>query len=239
MVLTRAAGIFTISAVRSRFLSTASGTSDLIRLAKSVYQKPRMVSVGAGIRRGESLMFFLRMTAVGALASLVIWSVVSAQTGEPRRPLDPHGKMDTVRIAIEPESHNRWQAVVYLTNDENLAAMTLPFRWGPGHGVYRIDSASYVNTRTSGFAVKTFYPDTLRETILIGLISDLGRGLPPLDPGSGPIARLFFSGVKPGARPLTLDTTFLPPHNVLQLVTPDVASVYPIFKFEAITGPGR
>lgn len=164
---------------------------------------------------------------------------VRAQVREPVRPSDVYGQMDTIRVEIGPTADARWEVVVYLTNDENLAAMTLPFRWGPRHGFYRLDSASYAETRTERFAVKTFYPDTLKETILIGLISDIGKGLPPLGPGSGPIARLYFTNVKHAVKPLSLDTTFIPPHNVLQMVVPDVASVYPVFEVKPVKAPHK
>ena len=171
---------------------------------------------------------------------LAISTSVGTQAREPERPSDAYGRMDTVRIEIEPAAGTRWEATVYVTNDESLAAMTLPLRWGPRRGFFRLDSASYARTRTEYFAVKTYYPDTLKETVLIGLISDIGRGLPPLEPGSGPVARLYFTNVNPTAKPLTLDTTFIRPHNVLQMVTPDVASVYPVFQVKASdTAPRR
>lgn len=106
----------------------------------------------------------------------------------------------------------------------------MPFRWLPRGGFYRLDSASYHDLRTEYFALKTFFPDSVAQTVLIGLISDLGTGLPPLAPGDGPIARLHFTALKESSRPLVVDTTFIRPHNILQLVTPDVSSIHPAFE---------
>ncbi len=174
--------------------------------------------------------------AIGFISALLVMAIRTASATEPVRPSDAYGRVDTIRVEIEPVNDQHWLATVFLNNDENLAAMTLPFRWAPRHGFYRLDSASYVRTRTAKFAVKTFHPDSLKETILIGLISDIGRGLPPLPPGNGPITRLYFTKLKPASKSLVLDTTFISPHNVLQMVTPDVASVYPVFQVKTVSG---
>ena len=176
----------------------------------------------------------MRLTKCAAILGAVILMGLSSpahsQTPDHKKADDTSGRPDSVRIEIRNISNTHWQAVVSLTNDENLAAMTLPLRWSPRHGFFRLDSASYADTRTHYFAVKTFWPDTTKETILIGLISDLGSGLPPLEPGSGPIANLYFTMLKSTTKPLTIDTVFIGPHNVLQLVTPDVQSLYPAFE---------
>jgi hypothetical protein len=136
---------------------------------------------------------------------------------------------DRIELRAERIDSTHWEVVVWLDNQQTLAAMTLPFRWGHGHSPFMIDSASYYGLRTEYFALKTFFPDSAGHTVLIGLISDLGAGLPPLEPGSGPIARLYFTSRAPTSRPLLLDTTFITPHNTLQVVTPDVRAITPEF----------
>lgn len=177
-------------------------------------------------------------TLTGYSLAVIVLSVTgvgtAVQAGDPVRPSDAYGRMDTIRVEISQSAGTRWEADVYLSNDENLAAMTLPLRWGPKHGFYRLDSASYAKSRIEDFAVKTFYPDTVKQTVLLGLISDIGKGVPPLAAGHGLIARLHFTNVKPGAKPLTVDTTFIPPHNILQMVTPDIASIYPFFVVKTV-----
>jgi hypothetical protein len=155
-------------------------------------------------------------------------SVVSA--GELQRPYDEFGRVDAVILQVQHTGGDQWVAMVDLENDENIAALTIPLRWRPKGGFFRLDSASYHGLRTEHFALKTFFPDTTRQTILIGLISDLGTGLPPLPPGQGPIARVHFTALGESVKPLDVDTTFIRPHNVLQMVTPDVSSILPVFE---------
>lgn len=122
------------------------------------------------------------------------------------------------------------EALVELVNPTSIAALTLPLQWGNGRSVYRLDSADYSDLRTEYFALKTFRVDSTKQTVLIGLISDLGGNYPPLEPGEGGIARLHFSSKRPATTALAIDTTFIAPHNTLQLVTPDVRAIRPTFK---------
>ena len=164
------------------------------------------------------------------LAGLLALLCSGPATGQtPRAPLDEYGKMDTISIQVRQTGPMNWEAVVHLTNDENIAAVTLPLTWRPGGKAILLDSATYDGLRTGYFALKTFFPDTTAGKVLIGLISDLGTGLPPLEPGRGPIARLHFTAAVEGQVP-RLDTTFIRPHNVLQLVTPDVRAILPVFE---------
>jgi hypothetical protein len=135
------------------------------------------------------------------------------------------------RITFEAEQIDslHWEVLIWLDNHGPLAAMTLPLRWSGGRRGFRIDSVEYRDLRTEYFAVKTFLADSLRQTVLIGLISDLGVGLPPLEPGSEPIARLHFTARGAHHAPLTIDTTFIPPHNTLQIVAPDARAITPQF----------
>lgn len=135
-----------------------------------------------------------------------------------------------VSIEVERLDSRHWEALVDLANAGPIAALTLPLKWGNGHSPFRVDSANYADLRTEYFALKTFRVDSTRQAILIGLIADLGGDSPPLEPGRGTIARLFFSSPSPTTQALTLDTTFVPPFNTLQLVTPDVRAVNPQFE---------
>lgn len=172
----------------------------------------------------------LRLSAFLTLLSLQAFPLCGVAYGEPPRPFDENGRLDTVIVEVRQQSGDQWIALVALQNDENLAAMTLPFAWIPSRGIFRLDSASYTGLRTEYFALKTFYPDTAAGTILIGLISNLGTGRPPLGPGNGPIARLHFTALTANPQPLVVDTAFIRPFNVLQLVTPDVRSILPAFQ---------
>jgi hypothetical protein len=133
-------------------------------------------------------------------------------------------------IELHPIDSMHWRATVHLRNPDPLAALTLPFTWRGGQSFYFADSANYAATRVEYFALKTYLADTANQTVLIGLISDLGMDLPPLEPGSGPIAHLYFTARDSGTSPPLLDTTFILPHNTLQLVTPDVRAITPEFE---------
>ncbi len=135
-----------------------------------------------------------------------------------------------VTVQTDRTDSLHWEVLVSLDNPGPVAALTLPLSWGQGRPVYRIDSANYLGLRTEYFALKTFRVDTTMQTVLIGLISDLGGNRPPLAPGSGGIARLFFTA-RAGqvSYPLLPNTTFIRPHNTLQLVTPDVRAIHPRF----------
>jgi hypothetical protein len=171
--------------------------------------------------RGRTILIIL-----GAWLAIALAGSALAQD---KHPFDEYGVVDTISVQIRAAGHGQWIATIVLRNDENIAAMTLPLRWQPNGERFRLDSASYNGMRTEYFALKTFYPDTVNGTILIGLISDLGTGLPPLEPGRGAIARLHFTARGDSVESLAVDTTFIRPHNVLQMVTPDVQSVLPAF----------
>lgn len=178
-------------------------------------------------------------TYTSLLTSFFLLAVVHPLSAQvPRAPLDEYGKMDSILITVQQTGSMSWEALVYLTNDENIAALTLPLSWRPRGLAMTIDSATYTGLRTGYFALKTFFPDTTTSTVLIGLISDLGTELPPLGPGRGPIARLYFTSATVGQAPV-IDTTFIRPHNVLQLVTPDVRAILPVFEVRnALAGTG-
>lgn len=140
-----------------------------------------------------------------------------------------------VSVNVEAVDSVHWEAAVDLVNPGPVAALTLPLRWGSGRSTLRIDSAEYRGLRTEYFALKTFRVDSTKQCVLIGLISDLGGNLPPLEPGEGTIVRLHFTTRRVRDAAPEVDTTFIPPHNVLQLVSPDVRSIRPVFHRTATT----
>lgn len=167
-----------------------------------------------------------------AVACLCAISIYVAATTEQ---VDSQTKNSTTpgyRLAIEVERVDslRWEALVELENAGPVAALTLPLKWGNGRSPFRLDSANYLGARTEYFALKTLRVDSTKQTLLIGMISDLGGSTPPLEPGDGAIVTLHFSTRRPTSSTLTLDTTFVAPHNVLQLVSPDVRAIRPEFE---------
>jgi hypothetical protein len=144
---------------------------------------------------------------------------------------DPFGKPDTCRIVtFQDEKKNLVMASVSVFNDEELVAMTLPFRYGDGSTPIRCDSIEFGKTRTEYFEMKFPRIDTTNQTILIGLLPDMFGNVPPLKKGKGEVARIYFT-LKEGAKfqDFFLDTTWIRPSNVLKFVTLKAKGIYPIF----------
>ncbi|MGB2980372.1 MAG: hypothetical protein WBC77_03900 [Candidatus Zixiibacteriota bacterium] len=144
---------------------------------------------------------------------------------------DSFGKPDTCRIIVfQEEKSNQVMASVSVFNDEGLAAMTLPFRYGDGKSPIKCDSIKFWDTRTMFFDMKTELIDTVRQAVLIGLIADMSGQKPPMKKGDGEVAKIYFT-IPKGAKfqDFYMDTTWFKPMNVLKFVTPEVKSVYPAF----------
>jgi hypothetical protein len=144
---------------------------------------------------------------------------------------DSFGKPDTCRIIVfQEENSNQVMASVSVFNDEELAAMTLPFRYGDGKSPIKCDSIKFWDTRTMFFDMKTELIDTVRQAVLIGLIADMSGQRPPMKKGDGEVAKIYFT-IPKGAKfqDFYMDTTWVRPMNLLKFVTPEVKSVYPAF----------
>lgn len=140
-------------------------------------------------------------------------------------------KPNTCRIVtFQDEKKNQVMASVSVSNDEELTAMTLPFRYGNGETPIICDSIKFDNTRVEYFDMKIENIDTVEQTILIGLLPDLAGKKPPLKNGDGEVARIYFT-LKEGAKfqDFFLDTTFIKPFNRLKFVTPEVKGIHPAF----------
>lgn len=166
-----------------------------------------------------------------ALAFLVAlaWMILFAASASAQK--DAFGKPDTCRIVvIQDEKSNQAMASVSIFNDEELAAMTLPFRYGSGKTPIRCDSIRFRNTRTQFFEMKTELVDTVDQTVLIGLIADMTGTKPPLEKGDGEVARIYFTLPQKGKfQDFLMDSTWVRPMNHLKFVTPDVKGIHPAF----------
>ncbi len=160
-----------------------------------------------------------------ALACVILCSSVSfAQR-------DIFGKPDTCRVAVfQDEKSNKAMVSVSVFNDEELAAMTIPFRFGNGTSPIRCDSVRFRRTRTDEFDMKTQLLDTTRQTVLIGLVADMSGNKAPLSKGDGEVARIYFTlPQNTKFQDVLIDTTWVKPYNILKFVTPDVKSIFPVF----------
>ena len=169
----------------------------------------------------------IRLTLAVAVA--LVWTVFYSSSSSAQK--DRFGKPDTCRIVVtQDEKTNQVMASVSIFNDEDLAAMTLPFRYGNGKTPIKCDSIKFRKTRCEYFDMKTKLIDTLRQTMLIGLIADMSGNKPPMKKGDGEVARIYFT-VHKGKKfqDFYMDTTLIKPFNLLKFVTPDVKGIYPAF----------
>jgi hypothetical protein len=154
---------------------------------------------------------------------MVLYAAASAQK-------DVFGKPDTCRIVVmQDEKNNQGMASVSVFNDEELAAMTLPFYYGNGKSPIRVDSIIFRNTRSEYFDMKTQLVDSVRQTVLIGLIPDMSGTKPPMKKGDGEVVRIYFSTSGSKFEDVLMDTTWIKPQNHLKFVTPDVKGIFPSF----------
>jgi hypothetical protein len=144
---------------------------------------------------------------------------------------DTFGKADTCRVVVsQDEKGNQAMASVTVFNDEELAAMTIPLSFGTGSSPIRCDSVRFRRTRVEEFDMKTQLVDTVRQTVLIGLVADMSGQKPALAKGNGEVARIYFTFPKSAKfQDVFIDTCWVKPFNVLKFVTPDVKSVFPVF----------
>jgi hypothetical protein len=161
--------------------------------------------------------------------SVRIWMIPCAASAFTQS--DSLGQPDTCRIVVvQDDSSHQAVAHVSIFNDEDLAAMTLAFRYGNGKSPVKCDSVRFWNTRSQFFDMRTERIDTVKQTVLIGLIADMSGNNPPMEKGDGEVARIYFTlpqGEK--FQDFVMDTTWIRPFNVLKFVTPDVKGIYPEF----------
>lgn len=167
---------------------------------------------------------------VSWLIAVVLLSIVFCSSSSFAQK-DTFGKPDTCRIVVlQDEKSNQVMASVSVFNDEDLAAMTLPFRYGNGKSPIKVDSVIFWKTRSEYFDMKSQLLDTTRQTVLIGLIADMSGSRPPMKKGDGEVARIYFTLDKSSKfEDVLMDTTWVYPYNVLKFVTPDVKGIYPAF----------
>jgi hypothetical protein len=144
---------------------------------------------------------------------------------------DTFGKPDTCRVVVvQDEKGNHAMASVSVFNDEPLAAMTIPLKFGTGTSPIHCDSVKFRRTRVEEFDMKTSLVDTIGQTVLIGLVADMSGSKEPLAKGDGEVVRIYFTFPQNSKfQDVFIDTTWIRPFNVLKFVTPDVKSVLPAF----------
>ncbi len=164
-------------------------------------------------------------------ASTLVLAIVLTFSCFASAPKDRPSRPDSCSIvAIQDEEKSQVMASVSVSNNEELAAMTLPFRYGDGTTPIACDSIRFHNTRVEYFEMKAQRIDTADQTVLMGLLPDFVGKKPPLEKGNGEVARIYFT-LQKGAKfqDFYLDTTTVRPFNTLKFVTPEVKGIYPAF----------
>jgi hypothetical protein len=184
----------------------------------------------------RSLIIFFVLFCFVLTSSVVLAQkklMPSEKTTKKRLPkvsyVDKFGKPDTCSIEVKQDKKgNKAVATVTLFNDEKVAALTVPLRFGDGKTPIYCDSVSFAKTRVDYFQLKSALIDSANQTVLIGLIADLSGKVPALDKGTGEVAHVYFTWKKGAkAEAVTLDTTFIHPSNTLKLVTENVKDIIP------------
>jgi hypothetical protein len=172
---------------------------------------------------------FIFMRLVLAVTLALVFTLLYSSASFAQK--DTFGKPDTCRVVVvQDEKKGQAMASITVFNDQDLSAMTLPLIFGNGKSPVRCDSVRFRGTRTAEFDMKTQLIDTVRQTVLIGLIADMSGSKGPMKKGDGAVARMYFTVPKNQKfQDILIDTTMIKPYNVLKFVTPDVKGIYPAF----------
>jgi len=141
--------------------------------------------------------------------------------------VDHFGVPDTIYADVARVDNQNWSITISYTNDQSVVGLSIPLKMTAGLNRIVADSAVYTGGRVEKFAYKGFRPDTAIQSIMLGMIANLGPTQNMLTPGNGRLVTVFISSVddKPIEK-LVVDTTTLYPNNSL-LVVADRAELKP------------
>jgi hypothetical protein len=170
---------------------------------------------------------FIRLASTAAVALTWMIGCSSSTLVKENSPAEPN--MCRI-VVVQDKNSSQAVAHVSVSNDVELAGMTLPFRYGNGQSPVRCDSIRFWETRSQSFEMKTGRIDTVEQTVLIGLIADMSGSKSPMEIGDGEVARIYFTFPKGEKfQDFVMDTTWIRPFNMLKFVTPDVEGIFPAF----------
>jgi len=141
---------------------------------------------------------------------------------------------DKIEVTLLPGADkNHAVAEVVATNVNPLRILSIPLKYAAGEEKIRVDSVSYVNTRAEYFERKKDSLYAARNAILVLLMSPFkDKKYEDLQPGSGVVARIYFSAK--GTFPMDkfqLAPITLPPNNKFMYVTDAIAGAEPSFVY--------
>jgi hypothetical protein len=161
-----------------------------------------------------------------SMFTLAIAIFFSANLLAQNKPKDSFGKVDKAEVVVKQVKPNHFSFELTWDNDEKLAAVTYPLIVKGKDFKMHYDSVSW-RGRAEYFSVKSARPIDSLQQVLIGFIYSLGEGKVPLVEAKGTMATVYFTAEPTTAKKLvdvcdiSVDTTFIPPSNVLHAVTPD------------------
>jgi hypothetical protein len=147
----------------------------------------------------------------------------------------PEKLQDQVWVVLHPGAEkNQAVAVLSAANVNPGRVLSFPLKYVAGEESIQFDSISYVGTRVEHFTTKahTLFPK--RDALLMIMMAPYTAetGITNLEPGTGEIARIYFSSK--GNFPLDsfrIGPVKLPPDNKLMFVTDTFTGVEPTFEF--------
>jgi len=151
---------------------------------------------------------FIALIALSCLAPPASWGQI-----------DAFGIPDTLYADLSRIDDHNWKMDISYTNDEWVAALSIPLRLDGGKVRLIGDSAVYTGGRAETFDYTGFRADTAIQCVLMGLIANLGPNQKSLPPGKGRLVTVFVS--TPDKTPITdmtVDTTFFRPNNHLMVI---------------------
>jgi hypothetical protein len=180
-----------------------------------------------------------------SMFTLAIAILFSASLLAQNKAKDSFGKVDKAEVILKQVRPNHFSFELTWDNDQKLAAMTYPLIVKGKDFKMHYDSVSWKG-RAEYFSVKSARPIDSLQQVLIGFIYDLGQGNTPLVEAKGTMATIYFTAEPNSAKKLadvcdiSVDTTFIPPSNVLHAVTPDGQhEIHPNFGFVRIGAGGQ
>ena len=158
---------------------------------------------------------------VSLLAFVAGWS------GRALAQSDPYGALDTVTVESKTiTSGSIFTIRISVSNDEPLAGITIPLKYPSALVVY--DSTSFVASRIRQWSLVRVQHNLQDASILLG---GLAVGDPPMQPGNGAIAEIFFhvaANVQTGQSGV-IDSAYVPPAGKFILSSYQSISISPAF----------
>lgn len=172
----------------------------------------------------------------GFVIALIALLVVAAGAGaQDKVAKKPETLKDHVVVVLQPGA-DTYHAVAVLSaaNVNPARVLSFPLKWDAGEVAVKFDSISYAGTRVAHFENKphTLFPD--RNAVLMLMLAPFAdKKYGDLPPGSGEIARIYFSCKE--EFPLAtfqIGPVKLPPENKLMYVTDMFVGIEPAFDFK-------